>query len=121
MTKKGIKIIVPRKLVLVDEAFVGTGKYKGNLYCGMNYWAAQEIGCLFPYPKNTAVVTRGIGGWDWRGYKVKHIFLHEQQESVFMQLGCDYPDAHARTTDLVGPDYCPPKIDYNKVLELVKA
>jgi hypothetical protein len=119
-----IEIIIPKELVLVDDRFYGTGKYAGCPYIGMNWWAAQEIGCKFPFDKTQAVVVKSVavnhGGWP-ADYGIEEIFLHEQQEAQFMQFGLDYPDAHARTTDLVGPSWERPAINHNKVLRLVKA
>lgn len=117
------KIIIPKKLVLVDDEFIGKGEYSGQYYIGMNYWASQEIGCDFPFPKDTAVVVKRValdsGGWN-RGFGIPEVFLHEQQESQFMQLGCDYPDAHARTAALCGPTIEPPVINHKDVLKLVR-
>ena len=117
------EIIVPRDLVLRDPWFFGKGVWAGRSFIGMNYWAAKEIGCEFPYPKTTAVVCQDVawthGGWG-SGYGIEEVFLHEQQEAQFMQLGCNYPHAHDMTTKLCGPDHNTPRLSHKQVLELVK-
>ncbi len=130
---KTYNIIIPRKLVTIDEEIRAKGfaygkdyfyDYDGAVYCGMNWWAAKEIGCPFPYPKDTAVVAKCVtnthGGWH-SDFGINDILLHEQQEAQLMQLGLCYPDAHSRTTALCGPNRTGRIIALETVEKLVKS